>query len=431
MKHFWKYRLIDWLLCSMISVSLIYAVCSGFILEDPFSGNAFAVIGIALIINLILVMFTYNRKTVVAGIAAGVVVVIIFIVLNYQYRPVTNETENSTMIFFMIAVAMSVYAYLLGRSRAGIIVLFVTGILIDAGAAFLQWPEPAWSFLLLPAGCVMLYMYRVFSGTLAKVQVGQIKLFRYIVQTIVVGVLAFGISLAGYYGIVRPLNPPTQELKLIQQLMSMDILERLGVSTTKEIFSEDLISEEDPEDERFEDEEESTEEETETEAETSRPESEQIDSPDTNESENITYEKLDFNWLWLLLLIPVAIAVAYIIKHRLRKSWKKKVDGLQNRGAVINYYTLFTKDLAKAGIKRQEQTTLREFAALQEYKLSTFDTEGVTFAQLTGTYEKTIYGKAQVTDKERESFETYYSAFYENLKKEVGKFKYYLTLFRY
>ncbi len=430
MKHFWKYRLIDWLLCSMISVSLIYAVCSGFVLEDPFSGNAFAVAGVALIINLILVMFSYNRKTVVSGIAAGVAVVIVFIVLNYQYRPVTNETENSTMIFFMIAVAMSVYAYLLGRSRAGIIVLLVTGILIDAGAAFLQWPEPVWSFLLLPAGCVMLYMYRVFSGTLAKVQVGQIKLFRYILQTIVAGVLAFGISLAGYYGIVKPLNPPTQELKLIRQLMSMDILEKLGVSTTKEIYSEDLISEEDPDDERFEDqEEESTEEETE--AETTRPESEQVDSPDTNEAENITYEKLEFNWLWLLLLIPVAIAAAYIIKHRMRRSWKKKVDGLQNRGAVINYYVLFTKDLAKAGIKRQKQTTLREFAALQEYKLSSFDAEGITFAELTGIYEKAIYGEAHITDKERENFEIYYDAFYENLKKEIGKFKYYLTLFRY
>lgn len=437
MGQYLKNSIADFVLCTCMTLALVPAVCSGFVLTDALSGSVIAVLLLSAVLTFILVLLSRSRKATWAGIAAAFVLAVIGLVYINVYRPFTDETANSAFIFALVQVITAILVWLLTRSRAGTAALFLIGTILCAGAYFLQFPIPVWSLFLFLLAVSASFVWRVYTVCLQKADIVSGSKKAYFQQTGIIAVVVLLLASGIFFGIVRPLNPPTQELKLITVLKSMQQLDRLGVSRTQIVLDPNLSSIEDPEDEENGSEE-NEEESDSPQGENDTPQQSLTETIRDNVTSNVQqawaavrYDQFQFQWLWLLLLIPAAIAAAYLWRFERRKRWRKRVQALPRESAVVNYYRYFLKRLSRLGLKRSPNTTLREYAELNAVQLQPFEGEDYRFADLTDTYESVLYGRHRVTDREYAAYEAFFDGFYPSLKKEVGPVRYWLKAFRY
>jgi hypothetical protein len=339
-----------------------------------------------------------------------------------------NETENSLFLYLLLEIVGSLVTFFLCRSRLGTLVLLLVGTLLISGAAFLQFPTPAWCILVFSLSCGAMLLYRVYLWGTKQAVLGKIRVRRYVRQLLLLvlccGVLAGGI----FYLVIRPLNPPTQELRLITQLQSMEILERLGVSSVKTVLDPTLSADVPPEDTEYD---------KETAQQETQEQEELLEAPETQPeteeaaAEAVNYDLSKKSLLWLLLLIPLGVILLFVGRVLYKRHWHKWVQALPGEEAVVQYYQGFQKRLGKIGLGRTEFHTLREYAEEIAYQMEAFQVGEITFAQLTGVYEAVIYGGAVPTEEELEQFGAFYGQFYKNLRREVGTVKYYLQVFRF
>lgn len=436
MGYYIRSRAASWLLCVCLNASMTAAICSGFILSDGLSDNLLALFTISAVLQAVLVLLAYSRRIAIAGIAAGAALAAAVVFYIYTRRPLADETANSTFLFLLIELAAAILVFLLSRTRVGSAVLFLVGTLIQAGVQFLQFPAPLWGFLLFPAAALILFFYRTYTVSLLKADMGKVRTGAYLRQAVLVCLAALVAAGGVYFGVVRPLNPPTQELKLIRVLRSMPLLEVLGVSSTEIILDPDTASQEPPEEEDLGGEEGQDEN---AGLEGWQPESQPPEIGDVQTQLNdilqqltaVRYDKDTLQLLWLLLLVPAAIAGVFILRMALKRRWHRRVQALPKTEAVLAYYQFFLSRLGKIGLKRTPAHTLREYAALTAVQLQAFNVGECTFGRLTAVYEKTLYGHCQVSEAEYQAFETFYGRFYRNLRREIGTGKYLLQIFRF
>lgn len=439
MRNYLKQRTADCLLCICLSASMVSAVCSGFVLEDPWSRNVAAVFALCAVLQFLLLLIARRRLSIGIGIAVGAIAAIGAAVYLRTYQPFTEESSNSAFIFLLISVIACILIFLLSRTRAGIVVLFLLGNFIQAGSHFLQFPAPLWSLLLFLLSVSVLFFHRTYIVSASHADLGKIHLVKYLGQILPLCLAALLIAGGLYAGVVRPLNPPTQELKLITVLKSMDPLKVLGVSSVETVLDPDMSSEQPPEEDDFagdEGEDPSDDLGKETPPPNESPEDSDKQQQNTDSERQqfwtaIRYDDGVRSYLWLLLLIPLLIVAAFVLRLLLRKRWRKKVRALSHEEAVVNYYQFFLKRLERLGLKRAKQHTLEEYVSHTQVQLEPFGEGHSTFGDLTAIYEKVLYGRCPVSDEEYGQFEAFYDSFYRCLRKEAGVVKYYLTVFRY
>ncbi|MCD8018078.1 MAG: hypothetical protein LUF92_00365 [Clostridiales bacterium] len=242
MMQYYKNRIWDILLCIALSIGLVFHIDSGFLLEDRLSASVPATILLVAIVVLLLFLFASSKIMTMIGIVTGVVLLVIFLIYVRIAHPFAEEAANSLGITVTILILSTLLTFLATRTRAGTIVLFLIGNLILAGSCFLQFPVKTWAFLLFVLAACMMFLYRIYVISLQQVHTGKVRMQRYMTQTLGVCLTAFVVAAVAFFGVVRPLNPPTRELKLITRLENMQLLAVLGVSTVKELPDPELIS---------------------------------------------------------------------------------------------------------------------------------------------------------------------------------------------
>lgn len=437
MRAYLKSRVGDLILSLCLTVSLVYTIASGFVLEPVWSGRPYTIVLLSLIVLFVLFLAAYRRILTLICIGVGCGGAVLTVLYMQASHPLAEEAANSVFLYLLITVLTAVLVFLLGRSRAGIIVLFLTGNLIGAGAHFLQFPAPLWSFLLFTFAAFALFFHRVYLAGLKRAALGRVRPGRHLVQGTALCLAALGLAGGLYAGVIRPLNPPTQELKLITLLKSMDTLKVLGVSTVKTVLDPEQTSFQPPEQTQHSNEEGEEPEDVPEETPLSTPPEESLPAPEEitgntkEELSAVSYDRKEWNPLWLLLLIPLAIAGACVLRLVLRRRWQAKVQALPREDGVVNYYQFFTKRLGRIGLARPEGHTLRKFAEDTAHQLESFAVGEATFAALTEIYEGVLYGCRSVTREEYRLFEEFYRHFAPALRRELGPVKYYLRIFQF
>jgi hypothetical protein len=337
-----------------------------------------------------------------------------------------------------VAIITAILVWLLTRSRPGTAALFLLGSLLCAGAHFLQFPIPLWCLLLFEGAVCAQFLLRVCAVAVERSELVGLKRGAYLGQTALVTALALVLAGGIFFGVVRPLDPPTQELKLVTLLKSMEPLETLGVSSTRVVLDPALSSTAEPEEQETGDQADRQEEADSPQGESDLPDQSLTQSVRENLTSTVQqawsavrYDGHAFQWLWLLLLIPLAVAGAYLWRYQRRRRWRRQVQALSREDAVLNYYRFFLKRLGRLGLKRPPNATLREYAAHNAVQLQPFEGEGSTFAHLTGVYEGVLYGRRQVTDREYAAYEAFFEGFYPALRRELGPVGYWLRAFRF
>lgn len=437
MRDFLRYRFWDWFLCGCIATGLVFNLFAGFVLEDGFSSSIPLVIAFMAAAMAVMVLFTYTRVTTVIGVVIGIVLllfVMVYVRANHVFEDEASEMTNSLFIALAVAVLVAVLVYLACRSKPGTIILFLAGNILICGSYFLQFDVQVWSFLLFMFAVFVMFWYRNYMLTLQRSQAGKIRLPRFMAQSLVICLIAIVLGGGAYYGVVRPLNPPTRELKLIEQLKQMNVIKKAGLYSVQELLDPSLQSSSEPDqtEEGTQQEEEQQEEEEQDSGKDENEEQQEQKSPKERleEAQNIYYI-LNFIKLPVVpILIAVLVAAAFILRLMLRKNWKHKVDNLTAEQQIINYYIYFLTRLERAGFKRPVNHTLYEYASDMDHTLQEFAVKDADFTKLTELYVRSLYGRNRAAEEEAELFRRFYNSFHKALRKEIGVLKYFIKIFR-
>ncbi len=422
----------DFLLCACATVCLTAAVCSGFELEHAWTQNFTATALFAAAAQALFLLLSRRRLTAGLGIAAAAALIVVS-AIYFQHAPLEDGPRADALLAAAVEAVCALAAFLLSRSRPGAAALLLLGSLVCAGAQFLQFPAPAWCLpVFLPVSGALL-LWRVYAAACRRSELGGIVHPGYAVQAAALCLVALAAAGGIFYGVVRPLDPPTQELRLITVLKSMEQLQVLGISRTETILDPSLSAPLPPE-ETLTSSEEGEEESDAPDAQTPEPDESQAPPQPAPTSEQtaltaVRYDTPRLRYLWLLVLFPAAAAGLIAVRLFRRRRWHRQVQSLDPTSAAICYYRFFLKRLGRAGLKKPENTTLRAYALERAVQLEPFAADGCTFADLTSLYEQAFYGRHRVTDDELGCFERFYDSFYRALRRELGTARYCLKAF--
>ena len=388
MKHYIKLRIWDWLLCILCQIGLVFNLFACFVLDDPLCGSTLLVIAVTAVLDVIFFVFAYNRALTVTGLLLGALALGAYIYYAASSDVFADEAAHSLGISFAITVFSALAVFLLSRTRAGLIVMFIIGNFINAGAYFLRYPVRLWTYLVFVFAAFLFYLYRNYRVTISRVHSGSVKLAGFILQAFIVCLLAFSLGAGAYQGIIKPLDPPTRELKLISQLRRMDLFKVLGITTMREMFDPDLLTKEELQDLIYTNE---LNEEGEVEKEAEEDPSQQQEAEDIPGEiiENVgsyltrlVYMLFhEYLWVWIAVLAAAAVCAAFVIRYLRRRSWRMRVEALSPENQVVNYYRYFLSRFGRLGYKKPAHYTLYEYSDSIEHEASAFSSGDITAAE--------------------------------------------------
>lgn len=429
MREHLRNHMADGVLCLCAGVGLCFSVYAGFVLEPPWDGNLLAACALGAVVQLLMLVFSYSRRLTGAGIAAAVAAGVLAVLLVRKNRLLADGASNSAVVFFLVTVLIMALVFLLGRTRWGAAVLFLLGVLVGAGSQFLQFPAPAWSLPLFTCSAAVLFLCRCYAVSARRAELGGTHLAAYLRQAGLLCLAALVLAAGLYQGVIAPLEPPTQDLRLIQTLKSMEWLRVLGVSSVQTMLDTEQTSDQPP------DQSETHEEQTKQEAPDQQPEADPEESAHSGAVEQASAIRYREEARRVLLLAALAVllilAALAALCPFLRWLWRRRLRGCSDEEACLRYYRFFLSRLGRAGIRRRKEQTLREFTAERAYDLQAYEAEGVTFEALTAVYERLQYGGGAVSQEEVQQFVCFYRHFYENLRRELGAVRYYLQCVRF
>ncbi len=432
LKEYYTDHLWDLVCCWLLSTGLTLNVFAGYDSPDPKIASLPLIVLLCAVLTVLLFLAGFNKKTVIAGIGTGVFLVLAALIYVRSTGVLAGDghIDDSPALFWMVIVGTTAACYLLSRWRIGTAVLLVIGVILTAAFCFLEYPVHLVGFLMFIAGTIVIFMYRVYSLSLLKAYTGNVRFHRFGAQSaalaLAVMILAGGI----YQGIIVPLDPPTQELKLITVLQSFDILEKLGVSKKTEMPWDENQT-------QLENEEEQTSNEQTEEEDTSPQEEMDEDLKGDIDRETsktnamgIRYDQSKMPlYILLFLLLAALLAAPFVIKRLLRKRWEERVKAAGPTEGSLMIFDYLMKKLRYAGFTKPDSVTLSAYMEGQQEALTPYATEQAGIPDLARDYQRVIYGYRALDDQSFSRFWSVYESFRGNLKKKIGVFRYALRFF--
>lgn len=426
MKSYLRLHGWDFFLTVLIAVGMHLNTFSAFMIRDSYMTNYLLVAVVTTLVVAVMYVLGYSKLNTIIGVACwGLFLVGWLIYLRTNDLIDLSEGADETIpAFWTILLFGSALIYLLTRSRKVLYAAAPIGLLFCAAFRFLEYPVSVPGLILLVAGLVLEILYLTYKDALLRADYGNFKIRHFVLQSLAIMTAVMVLASSVFFGVVKPLNPPTQDLKLVTKLMQFDILELLGVASTQEVKdpnqNDDNETDEDepPEEEEKEQEEDN---EKDTEEEDTKESDEKIDA------QTMSYEERNYTAVLVTTLLLLALVTPFLIKYFLRGRRKRRLMGLDASNQAAFVYDFFLKRLKKLGIGKPDSQTVLEYAELQEGVLENFTAEdGTTFEEISDIYSHYLYSKVPVTSEEASKFLAMYQSFYKNAKAYVGPFRYLL-----
>ena len=423
MKQYIRLHAWDFILTICIAIGMHLNTFSAFMIRESYMTNYVLVAIVTTLVMAAMYVIGYNKRTsLIGGAGIGIVLIIWIIILRargYLDNLSAEGADETIPAFWTIVLFGTALIYVLTRSRKVLFFAAPIGLLFCGAFKFLEYPVSVLGLLLLVAAVILELLYLVYKDSLLTASYGNYNIRHFLMQSIAVLLVVMMLSTGVFYGIVKPIDPPTRDLKLITKLMSFDILELLGVSSTQELREPDNDDNEDNDDQKEQEKEEEEKEEEDKQDEQNR-ESEEDVSANT-----ISYDKRDYTVFWVTALILLLLALPFIVKYTLRARRRRRLNGLDPNNQAAFVYDFFLKRFKKLGFGKPESATILEYAEQQEEFLWNFRTkDGLTFEELSELYNLHLYGGKEISSEEANHFVSMYDQFYKNAKAFLGTWKY-------
>ncbi len=425
MKSYLKNHIYDTLLCILMCIGFIYNVLSGFLFDD-ISYQLPILIILSIVLTCLYIILSYNKQTIVFGIILAFISLLSLIFMSWNTNILSTDKDNMIKIFYSVIVILTLVIYLISLNKISLIIFFLLGNIIHAATSFLEYPCSIWAYLLFLLSTAIMLFYRIYKSNIFKSHRGTVHVSGHMIQNSVVCIVSLLLSIVIFIGIIQPLNPPTEDLKLIQRLMSFEILEKVGISSI-------IVQPDENKTNQNANDELNTNQQEDTEEENSDGRSllgqqmlgnVQDSVADVIEyAQAITYKALSYWYLWIILLIALIIAFIYS-RQLLRKKWLNDIEKLTREETIINLYSLFMLGINKTGLLKPDNVTLDEYIKIDENELRKYTSNQISFAELTRIYDKVYYGHQKIDEEEYNLFIDYYHGFHKLILDIAGKWKY-------
>jgi hypothetical protein len=421
--HLW-----DFLLCFAASFGLALNTFSCFNMEGTLADSTMITALTVFICCALAFLSGYNRRTLLVTIP----IYILAAVLTVAYlngidalAPVFSGA-NSSLLFWPLVIVSSLFVYLCSRTAAGCRVMLAAGGIFMASCRFLLYPVNTPGYVLYMAAAASLLPYRVYYRGVMRAAAGNVSFPRYFVQSFAMTAMAFALALGVFAAVIRPLNLPVADLKLITKLISLEIVDKTGIFSKRQLTNPNLLTD------RINDLTELVRQQVNEDMEP-REDNRQEEKEQKNtlrNTEAISYNKRSYSWLWILLpALALAAAAPVAAKKLLRRRKYNLIMALPREEAVLRLFVCFTSRMRLAGFSKPELLSWGEFARENSPRLNRAFGDSSPFSDLAGTYQRILYGCIDASEREWETFREFFSGFYVNLRREMGTFRYLLNWF--
>lgn len=424
MRNYIKLHGWDFLLTVLIAVGMHLNTFSAFIIKESYMTNYPLVFVVTTAVMALMYVIGYDRRNTILG-AAGWVLFLLGWIIYLRVNDLIDLTEGADETipaFWTIVLFGTAAIYLLTRSRKVLYAAAPVGLLFCGIFRFLEYPVSTLGLFLFVAALLMEILFLTYKDSLLTAAYGNYRISHFVMQSIAIATVVIMLATGVFYGIVKPLDPPTQDLKLITRLMQFDILELLGVASTQEVRDPNQDNDEqDDDDPPDEEEEEKDEDEKDNEEDETKESDEKIDAS------TMSYKDRDHTVYWVTALIVLALAAPFVVKYALRARRRRRLSGLDASNQAAFVYDFFLDRLKRLGIGKSDDQTVLEYAELQEGVLENFTAaDGTTFSDISEIFSHFLYSKVPVTEDEAKRFLAMYDSFYKNARAFTGPWRYLL-----
>lgn len=407
------------MLCLLTSTALCICILDGFVWSEKLLDPFVPVILAGAIITILGCAFSFRRKTIVMG------VLLLCVFIAGGIAVLSAGTTGEYGLFCALICLTPVCVFLLSRTRIGTALLFAGGVLVITGSTFLEYGNrPACLIIFLVAGACLLVsrLYRIgmlHASTFAP------KTARMALLGLVLCIMAAVLSAGVYFSVVKPLEPPTQELKLITELKKLPLLEKLGVASTIHIIDheqyaaakeeEKLMSDtQDDEQPDISDKEEEREAEEDSVSST-------VEKP--GRADAVSYEFKVYIWLYIAAGLIVVILAAVGGKLLCRRRRFVKLLKRPQAEQVVQMYLYFIDLMVRCGLPPVASSTPVEYCDRIGRRADRFFSGQDDFHRITQVFERVYYGAEEPSPEEYDLFLRAYRAFPSKCAKSVNLLK--------
>lgn len=445
MGRYIKYSIPDFLLCLLMAVGISVNVYQGFYLPEALSVDFLRCAAVAAAVLVFLFWAKYSNRTVVLGIIAGVLLAAAAIVVLYMAGIPLTETEDAeanSALWYMLTIGITLGVFLLARTPAGTLVLIVVGTLIEGLIKVMLYDFYLWAFIMFAAACLVTYVYKRYRKNIFRSDSRKVAFFPMIGYSLAMIAASIGIATGIWFAVLADYDLPALDIRLITRIVSLEILEKMGISEKLEILDRDLFSslvDEDDvvysdqtgdEDEEIPDEEQRSEDEDTNGEDTSRDQeilNENIFFRSINYLKNNISEILASVFFWILIVLIIA-AVIFFFATRRKRWWKKmlKIPPKERAEYLYNWCLVRFKRL---GIPVRGNRTPNEYADYIKDRTGFLNSDEANWQDVTDLMVKVCYADEIPDEANEKMLESFFTSFHRNCKKRLG-WKYIYMYFR-
>jgi hypothetical protein len=428
----------DYLLLVVMACCFARTALSGFYTPAYLYGNVILLVIMVALLCALFLLGAYNRRSVIIAVLAFAVGFVVFIAAARAsgQANVFADTERNPYLYFILVGLVAVGIFLLSRTKAGCAVLFAAGAVILCMIRFLYETDHLIEFLIFILAAGTMYIYRNYRNNVLSSRTIRPTFGRTTATGAIVCALVIAIGCGAFFGIVRPLDPPEHDLKLITRYLSLPTLERIGVADRTEVPDDERTSD------KTNDKEQNAKEGKNDPEDAARNAEEDLEKDAKNKtnplalnnSRNpllrvISYLAEKLGIFAIPIVVAVAIVVAALVKLYRRRRWLRTISGRSADEQVREMYSYYMKKLGFIKVKKPPEDTLLEFMERTRPILERFDAPDASFRDLTDIYVRSCYGTEPATGEEVAKYRRFHEKFYANCRAYLGGFGYTVRFF--
>ncbi|MCC8028555.1 MAG: hypothetical protein LIO75_01925 [Lachnospiraceae bacterium] len=408
----------------------------GFYVNEEQQYNMPLLLAIVIILNVILWLVSFGKRTMAGGVigfVAAIVIAFVYLSVSGNMLTAFTDTEDSPnpYLYYMICFAVIVGVWLLASTRRGTLVLMPLGALVAALIQYLYHNNHFLWLALFLIACMVNLALKNYQNQVLRFGNRNSSFGRTALVALVCVLAAFLIGTGAFYGIVSPLNPPAKKLELFTRDMTRTPLDRMGLASEVKVLDPDQksdVTEEVPGVSGTESSEASGNDDDggivgdEIDEDSEMDNAANLFSEDSEDDQldAISYNRLR-SVLWTtILLIAILAAAAIILKVLSHRMWLKRIQDKSQKEQISAMYHLFLRKFAQIKEGKYREETPYEYAERTELNLASFVTQEADFNEITDIFVRSEYGTDGITGEEYEAFKEYYRNMFRCLRQYLG-----------
>lgn len=433
-------RMWEFILCIMTAFAAVGTELKGFYIDEAHQSNHLLIIGIAAIVILICFAGAYSRKSaVIAGLVSAFLILAGIIAVQVR-PPVTTlfrDEEGNIWLFMLIIVVTSLVVFFLCRTLIGTGILFIAGTFLSGAVQFLYGTVSIYMMLMFICSAGAMYIYKNYQRNVLRTETVKTAFSGAFITSVALCAVITLIAAGIFFGVVKQLDPPQRELKLITNYKALEVLEKVGIADMQKIFDDDELTDQinDNEEESSNKGDETDNSDGDKEQQEDKSLQDERNEPDKLDDSNnpllypIKYAYSIYGPFVFLGLFILLIVLAVLLKLWLRRMWLSRVMKKSPEQRIPLMYEFYISRLRKIKMARKDSETPYEFCQREKSRLRMFRSEGADFDDITDIFVRTKYGRQPVSDEDMKRYLSFHKVFYRNCRKHLGNVKYIIKFF--